>query len=285
MLRCILYDIIKQDESFFYHAQLECRKYQSLLRAQNYNFRELYISLQNILRSVGTHKRTKQLYIIIDAIDESTDEDRRQILQLMFELCTGNVCIVKVFIASRPVIELENLITEASHSLIRMQDVNKSDIQNFVGSFLAKDTRFPDNISSEISEYILEHCQGVFLWVHLVRVQLIGHYSEGWSRAGVFEFLKCLPKDLEEMYELILGNLEERDIGKQMFEWVLFACRPPTVLELQHALAIQSSPDISEESLNSNIIHGIERRIINCGGNLLECKGHEGIFPCKILND
>ncbi|KAF8536943.1 hypothetical protein BDD12DRAFT_746630, partial [Trichophaea hybrida] len=275
MLLSILYDIINQEESFFYHIQPEYRRYQTLLRARNHNFSELYKSLQKILQSVGTHERTKQLYFILDAVDESTDEDRGSILQLLFKLCSGSSCPVKVFIASRPVTELKHLITETSHSIIRMQDVNRSDIENFVNSFLAKDTSFPIDISAAISKYILEYSHGVFLWVHLVRVQLIRHYWVGWSWTGVFGFLKGLPKDLEEMYKLILEELEDRDIGKQMFEWVLFARRPPTVLELQHALAIQNSPDTSEESFKGNIINGIERRIINCGGNLLECKGHE----------
>ncbi|KAF8247189.1 hypothetical protein K440DRAFT_629762 [Wilcoxina mikolae CBS 423.85] len=277
MLRSILYDILNQDESFFYHFQRENREYQTLLRGRpDVNHELHYKSLQRILGSIGSHQTEKQLYLVIDAVDESRDTDREHILSLLFDLCSKSSCTVKVFVASRPVVELEHLIsTIGAQSMIRMQDVNRSDIQNFVHSFLAKDTSFPDDISSEVSSYILEHSCGVFLWVHLVRGQLIRHYRNGWSRSEIFNFLEGLPKDLEDMYKHILGELEDRKIGKQIFEWVLFARRPPTVLELQHALAIQNSLDTSAESFKNNIINGIERRIINCGGNLLECKGHE----------
>ncbi|KAF8536014.1 hypothetical protein BDD12DRAFT_649770, partial [Trichophaea hybrida] len=98
----------------------------------------------------------------------------------------------------------------------------------------------------KITEYIHEHAQGVFLWVNLVLDELIRYAERGSSEIEIFTFLKSLPKDLEMMYLRIFEKLEmnetpatpNSEIGKRMFELVLFARRPLMVPELQHALAI-----------------------------------------------
>jgi energy-coupling factor transporter ATP-binding protein EcfA2 len=289
MLRSILYDVLYQDESFLYHFQQEHRKYRTWLRERHINLDKLhYESLKRILRSIGCHQRKERLYFVIDAVDESTNEDRRNILRLLLELCSGDSCIVKVFVASRPVAELEHLV--GGTPIIGMQDVNRSDIQRYVHSSFGPDLDVPEEVAREVVDYILEHAQGVFLWVHLVLGQLVKHVEErGCSRREVLGFLRRLPTELEDMYKLILGDLEtsedaDGEIGRQMFEWVMFVRHPLTVDELQHALAIQSSPDISEESFKDGLISPIRKRIIACGRNLLEVKGREGIFLSPAMS-
>jgi len=67
-------------------------------------------------------------------------------------------------------------------------------------------------------------------------------------------------------------------IGEQISKLVLFARRPLKVLELQHALAIQDLPETltpsMEEPFNDSLIMNMERRIIHCGRNLMEMRGH-----------
>ncbi len=83
MLRSILYDILDQEESFLYHFQREHRKYSALLKEAAHS--DLvgwhYASLKKVLSSLKDHPRAERLYLIIDALDESDDEDRRSILQ------------------------------------------------------------------------------------------------------------------------------------------------------------------------------------------------------------
>jgi len=75
-------------------------------------------------------------------------------------------------------------------------------------------------------------------------------------------------------------------IGEQIFKLVLFARRPLKVLELQHALAIQDLPETltpsMEEPFNDSLVMNMERRIIHCGRNLVETRGHRGIFLSYI---
>jgi hypothetical protein len=283
MLRSILYDILNQDETFFYHFQPEHRKYQAYLREQKlaHNSRVHYESLQKILQSITGHETKKRLYLVIDAVDESSTEDRRDIIKLLFELCRDASYTVKIFIASRPVGALNFLSEkEATLSRIKLEAENKSDIERIVGIFL-KDTDFDGEMSHKISEYILKHADGVFVWVRLVLSQLKNCCEDGWSVAQVFRLLYSLPTGLHDMYVRILRNLKDK-VAKDMFEWVLFTCRPLTVSELQHALAMQDSTSITEYCFEHNKVNSFDRKIVSCGGNLLECKGQKGTFPYSV---
>lgn len=290
MLRSILYDILEQNEGFFYHFQPEFRKYQALVKNSSDHIKSHYESLKNILRSIGNYPTKERLYLLIDAVDESSDEDRQDILQLLFKLCSNNHCsIIKVFVASRPVVELESLIRK-SHTVIRMQDENRPDIQNFVHSFLSLELDLPQNLLHQAEEYIVANAQGVFLWVHLVRNELMRYVEWGYSRGELLSFLDSLPTGLESLYQRILKDLEDDSdvaLRNRMFQQVLFACRPLTVPELQHALAIADFANAgitpSNESFQESLLVHIEKYIIHLGHNFLEVTGHNGITHSEQL--
>jgi ankyrin repeat domain-containing protein 50 len=308
MLRSILYDILDQKESFQFHFQREHRKYQALLQERSHSdlVEWHYESLKRVLLLLRDHPRAERLYLIIDAIDESNDKDRRNILQLLLDLCSepGNF-VVKVFVASRPVKELEHRIGDF-HNFIRLQDETKPDISRFARSCL-RDLNFTNSLS-RATEYIVEHAQGVFLWVQLVNEELQDYAEVGSSENDIFEFLTRLPIELEDFYKRILDKLgsNERDLrdGIKLLRFVLFARRPLTVAELRHVLGIQDSPDTefmpSSEDFQRRIPakpsivppsgtgerrcgnDPMEQRIIHCGGNLLEIKQNHGtIAPFK----
>jgi len=183
MLRTILYDILNQNESFFFHFQRHHREYRKLQVMRN-SGRDLstwhYESLKEVLLAIGNHAKAVRLYLIIDAVDESSDKDRSDILQLLFKLCANSSCTFKVFVASRPVGALDHYLAQSRISdMIRMQDMNRTDIRNFVGGFLPE-IGFPDHILQKAAEYIVENAQGVFLWVRLVKERLIKYAMKGY---------------------------------------------------------------------------------------------------------
>jgi hypothetical protein len=289
MLRSILYGVLNQNQFFFYHFQPEYRNCRTLPGESGLD--DLvdwsYESLKRVLLSLGDHPDPERLYLIIDAVDESNDEDRRSILNLLLNLCSGpGRCVVKVFIASRPVVQLEHRINEI-HNFIRLQDETKSDISNFAYSFL-KPLNFT-GLLDRTKEYIVEHAQGVFLWVQLVKEELLDCIEVGSTEKEIFEFIKSLPVELEDFYERILDKLETQresyvQDGIRMFKLVLFACRPLNATELRHALGIPDNPNA--EFIPSDdgfyLVDEIERRLIHCAGNLLEIRRHDGIITsCK----
>ncbi len=212
---------------------------------------------------------------------------------------------MKVFVASPPVKQLEYRIGEF-HNLIRLQDETKGDVFEVAHSFL-RDLNFT-TLLDRATNYIVEHAQGVFLWVQLVKAELQNYAEEGLIENDIFEFLRSLPTELEEFYRSILNKLgsNERDLrdGIKLFRFVLFAHRPLTLAELRHTIGIPDHPDIeftpSDEDFQSRIpaqlsivppvpasearrgIDPMEQRIIHCGGNFLEIEQSHGITTsCK----
>ncbi|KAF8242574.1 hypothetical protein K440DRAFT_565065, partial [Wilcoxina mikolae CBS 423.85] len=287
MLRSILYDVLHQEESFFYHFQPEYRQY------QKHGCREWsYESLKKILASFRDHPRVERLNLIIDAVDESDQTDRLNVIRLLFALCSGqNALIVKVFIASRPVAEIEHLVKKA-HNFMKLEEENESDIIKLTHATL-QDLDLTGDLLLRATNHIIQHAQGVFLWVHLIGQELFVYAATGCSKKEIFDVLMSLPTELEDLYDRILERLaqgKDRDIrdGIQMFQFVLFTYRPLAVPELHHALAILNCPNdeyiASEELFEGAIISGMEKRIMHCGGNILEIKNSQGTSIVQFMH-
>ncbi|KAF2183392.1 hypothetical protein K469DRAFT_690132 [Zopfia rhizophila CBS 207.26] len=301
MLRSILYDILDQDEAFFYH------RFQTEYRSQRRGGLRVdwdYASLKTVFKSLRDHSLVRRLYLIIDAVDESEDNDRREILDLLFELSSNmKHCILKVFIASRPVGQLE-VRRDEIHGFIRLQDETIPDITRFAHSFLVRLNL--TRVLAQATEYIVENAQGVFLWVKLVREELLACKEQGYSEEEFIEFLKGLPRELEAFYTLMfermntnksnlrnprnlqdLRNYRDLQVGIKMFRFVLFARRPLTVDELRHALIIPDNLGTkftaSDDSLQEHTLPS-EQRIIYGGGHFLEIKLHHGGGIVQVMH-
>ncbi|KAF8536357.1 hypothetical protein BDD12DRAFT_663390, partial [Trichophaea hybrida] len=288
MLRSILYEILYQNESFFFHFQSYYRETIS----QSTRFQWSYESLKEILLSIGDHPAEERLYFIVDAMDESNINDRRDIIESLHLLCSKKKsCTVKIFLASRPVAGLSHR-RAVIQKIIRLQDENVSDILNFARSFLGPDLEFPPDILLQATEYIVKHAQGVFIWVALVKETLLAYADKGYTKNQIFVYLKSLPTELEGFYRRILNQLEngeklDIEVGTKMFRLVLLAYRPLTVTEFRDALAIPDDLQVKfipDESFGDELIQGINKRIIHCGGNLLEIKDFFGNGHVQVMH-
>ena len=279
MLRSVLYDILNQNEEFFFHFQPYYREASQGSRPPEW----CYESLKGTLRSLTkNHPLCERLYLIVDAMDESDDGERADVVKFLRELCAAEGhCIVKVFVASRPIVELSGH-SKKNQKVIRLQDINRSDILRFTASFLdSKELDIPPDIARLATEYITENAQGVFVWVHLLKEELLDYVRDGYTKNEIFDFLKSLPTELEGIYKRILMRLEggkgrNIEYGQKMLRFVLFTYRPIGLDELGQALGIRDNLDsefsCSDELFEGDLIYGVERRIISCAGNFLEIK-------------
>jgi predicted kinase len=280
MLLSIIYDILQQDEAFFYHkCQIEYRAH----HRHGSSFAWDYASLKRILKSLQNYLTAKRFYFIIDAVDESQETDRRDILGLFIELCAEmKYAVAKIFMASRPVAQLEAR-RDQFHNIVKLEDETRSDIYNFAHSLLYGLNA--THLLTQATAYILGNARGVFLWVKLISEELIRSYEEGYSEEEVFEFLQQLPTELEDFYGRMLEKMKENKLslshGAKMFRLILFAKRSLTVDELLHAHGVSDSFDLDSKYIPSDIsfekrIPSSERFIISCGGNFLDIKGQDG---------
>src|SRR3981081_2202362 len=79
MLRSDLYDVLDQDEAFFFHFQERYRK----AARDGMPFQWPYNFLKESLLSFPDHPVETRLHLIVDAVDESEDRDRLEIVNLL----------------------------------------------------------------------------------------------------------------------------------------------------------------------------------------------------------
>ena len=99
MLRSVLYDILNKNEGFFFHFQPFYRQAARGDRHPEWSYRALKGILLSLMKS---HPVRERLYLIVDAIDESDDGQRIDVIKFLHELCSAKGhCLMKVFVASR----------------------------------------------------------------------------------------------------------------------------------------------------------------------------------------
>ncbi|KAL3487304.1 ankyrin repeat-containing domain protein [Aspergillus germanicus] len=289
MLRSILFDILAQDEFFFYHQfQINYRQYKALAARNGVVPMDWpYELLKDTLASLQTYAHSSRYYLIIDAIDESDEDDRRDILNFLFDICANTKqCTVKAVVASRPVGQLE-IRRSQFHGFIRLQDETQNDILNFARSFL-RGLNLTVLLDKAVT-YIIDNAHGVFIWVQLVGNELVACAEEGSSEEEIFEFLESLPLELDAFYTLMLNKMMERRKLEQtleIFQFVLFARRPLTVSELLHALANPKDTNMTFEPSLERLRRRIptEQRLVHSGGNFLEIRQHQGIGTIQVIH-
>jgi len=285
MLRSILYSILQQEEATFFLFQRELRKFKGPSDVQL-----PYESLKVILSSFAQYPSKTPIHLIIDAVDESTEEDRRRIIQLICQLCSQeNMCKVKVFLASRPLANVTHRIKQRYPAII-MQDQNTHDICAFADEFLNYELQLTGEKLAEATKYITDNAKGVFVWVSLIKAELLLRNDKGaCSNDQIIRCLKSLPKELEEFYLFMFHRLEgggDDDIrdGIRLFRFVLFGLRPLALDELRDALAMPDGHSPLYEEFQRNKIDPIDRRIVHCGGNFLEINGNSPAYLCTCAS-
>ncbi|KAF8982628.1 hypothetical protein BDQ17DRAFT_1262049 [Cyathus striatus] len=187
----------------------------------------------------------KQCFILIDALDEFTLEEMRNMfikyIQKLF-----NESKVNLMIFSR-----DNIpeITEDMQWAKRLDIIDHTeDIQCYIENQIDNTKKIKwllneaPSIQQEVVETVLSMSKGMFLAAHLHMDTICNCIS----KADVLETLKKLPPKLNETYDAAIQRIKTDDVNLafKVFSWILHSRRPLTFLELRHALAIQANKDI-----------------------------------------
>ena len=294
MLQYLLGEILRNDESFFMHFQQEYRNLGSPPKAWEYE------KLKTVLGACLNHTLKRSIFLIIDAMDESDDCDRADIVNFLQEVSTpakptDKKCVVKVFLASRPINEIHSVSVPVDQR-IRLQEKNREDIKKYTRHLLKKPIFSPySDTIGEIEDYIVKHADGVFLWVRVVGNELENCCRKGLSPRKMLTFLASLPKELEGYYEYILRGLntsDEDDIrdGTRILQFCLFSHRAVELLELRDALGIPgeippSELDLTPLSWEDDRPGNIRSRLTDSVGCFVEIKSISGLHAGKSLTE
>ncbi|KAH8151501.1 uncharacterized protein LAJ45_04122 [Morchella importuna] len=127
MLRSLLYQVLKQDETFFVHFQ---RRY----RESNTGAAWSLENLKAILRACKKHPLQRTLYFIVDAIDESHFDQRHEIVKFLLDISgvleNDAGCVIKLIISSRPINEFQD--QHYTGRRIVLQNYTEGDISKYM---------------------------------------------------------------------------------------------------------------------------------------------------------
>ncbi|KAJ5148974.1 hypothetical protein N7448_000552 [Penicillium atrosanguineum] len=203
--------------------------------------------LEELLASTILASASRQhIVIFVDALDEAGAESAQQLAAYFHRLidrAEKRDVAVRICISCRhyPIVE------SARAREIYVEDHNHDDIATYIKGIFP-DAEVGDSPGQEtgeaLAEQLIQQCNGVFQWAHLIMPLIRQKISEGESFDDIRHWLHEVPAGLEDVYTYILNNVIERRNRAQsflLFQWVSFAERPLTVTEMRYALAAQNA--------------------------------------------
>ncbi|MCJ1402435.1 hypothetical protein MMC11_005655 [Xylographa trunciseda] len=187
--------------------------------------------------------RYPRVFIIVDALDECTEEGNRRM-----DLMDGVRSLPRnanLLITSR-----HNRTIETEFEGTRTLEINAtdSDITRYVLARiqcehrLARHVRTHPALQQSIVNGILRGAKGMFLLAQLHMDSLVNKSN----RKAVDKALEHLPKEIGSTYDEAMAriraqNNDDKELGEKVLLWISFALRPLSIIELQHALAIDDT--------------------------------------------
>ncbi|TFK67243.1 hypothetical protein BDN72DRAFT_799231, partial [Pluteus cervinus] len=187
-------------------------------------------------------------YILIDALDECEPSHQGELVSFLKQLLPE----AWVFATCRKAYRSIEGLFNTEHCVKPTIRASASDISSFLrkkleGNLLLQsilDTQFQQTLISTIES----KSQGVFLIAAMQMEYILSLPTKEKIKSALLE----IPADLEAHFELTLQRINQQSkahaqLAWMILMWLLHACRPLTITELCHALAIQTG---------SNKFHG-----------------------------
>jgi tetratricopeptide (TPR) repeat protein len=185
-------------------------------------------------------------YILLDAVDETPDEERRIFVGLAKDLYS-NKSRLQLAIVGRPYISdqlLEGLEVKVPTLHVSKQK-NSGDISQYIHASIKKSLvlrRVSAKLRDEIIDKLSAGAEGMFLWVNLMLQELVKKRNETSMRKA----LDQAPRGLKEMLRHVLAsfsescNEEELEYLNEMLLWVTCANQPWRLAEIEAILRLKS---------------------------------------------
>ncbi|KAE9366774.1 hypothetical protein N431DRAFT_471808 [Stipitochalara longipes BDJ] len=215
LLAALLHDILNQCPALIpVILSLDwSRVYSALLGTGISPFLGLYPNLETLrsaFQALGQQTAVPvKICLFVDGLDEF-DGDHEQLADLFINL--AKLPNVKVCVTSRPWVVFQDLFQSCPS--LRLQDSTYGDIQHYVSHKMHKNSAFKrlfekdPNSAGALIEEVVEKAKGVFLWVEIVVKSLLNGIRNRDEPKDLRARLRLLPRELEPLYEHLLGLIE-----------------------------------------------------------------------------
>ncbi|KAF7121921.1 hypothetical protein CNMCM5793_009475 [Aspergillus hiratsukae] len=213
----------------------------------------------------------KEVYLIIDALDEWSLELRQHLLHFLLSLKKEKSPIFKVLITSRPDPDIHaklgqyitvNLSAQRDH-VCDIKDVIQGKVDEFVqsGRLYLKQA----DLSNEIVSILTERSQGIFLWSILVLKALCEESLAYQNDDCTLQCLHELPDGLEPFYDQMIEKIKAQksrhwNLARSTLQWICYAKSPVTATELMRAL--ESDDAIDRFTINIKAIEAACKNLV-----------------------
>jgi hypothetical protein len=233
------------------------RNHLERLRKDNFDIAQTSTSLfaeliQTPCASLGS---AVPLYIFIDGLDKcqsdtvSGHSELPEFLSLLSKLPNSRLLVTSTRGLSIP------LLAKASREILPHE--TSIDIAEYVRSEVQKSAKLQKNfkaIGKDPIEYLTSRANGIFLWVVLVLP--LAEKAAAQTLEDFIQALEGLPKDLEDVYRMILHGVEKYELVRDALLWLTGSDRVLTTAELRGAMELGGRTivlDFEEGFLQSDI--------------------------------
>lgn len=211
LLRSLLYDLLRQWPNAIPQISSIRWRYHDLglTHFPAWSDRELLIALKTLSEVLTS---TTNICLFIDGLDEFSGKDDQKLEVVDFLKSLSNYPHVKICVSSRRLEVFKD--TFASFPSLRLEDLTRKDIENFINAKLQANNKFdalqqsdPILCSVLVSE-IIEKARGVWLWVMLVVRSLLEGLRNHDTASDMLLRLKDIPEELEDYFLHMFSKID-----------------------------------------------------------------------------
>ena len=207
---------------------------------------------------LGLQPHLKRSYLIVDGLDECTDDPKDfleccQILSQKWSVLVVSRDVPNIRqalkqgdIAHKPLTSRdtgEDINSMILHKAISVDDTAE-DIEKFINQrteWLANSKGWKD-LQEGIANILSTTAEGMFLWVKLVLDFLL---EDATLEGDVEKILSSIPSDMNSFYGQIIGKMMASPgrwkVAQRALHWVVYSFRPLSVEELHAVIAFESN--------------------------------------------
>jgi tetratricopeptide (TPR) repeat protein len=245
-LKSVLYQLVSMNETFLQDLWPIYEK-STKDRAKEDSFNELSAAL------LAMCERSSSLLFVINGLDAC--HDIPSILAIIQKATN-----TRLLILSRPSSEIQRCLGNSPFTSLEISKSMVTDaVKMYAGYRIEESDLFlhlNNDVLERLEDAIVEAADGMFLCARLLLDIIFSQPSQPGTEADVDEMIATLPKGLDNIYSIVIDNLEaEVDQIQRIFNWLIVAARPLRLSELGVLLDIgvvrSDAPDPVEQAIRA----------------------------------
>ena len=278
MLRTLLYQTVGANPTLFSSIERRFLQLQQRRGGLIWNLP----TLEECLLSVVQSGKNMRFLFLVDALDEFDGEDTiiTEFFKRISDACPENLLLI---VSSRPHVDFQEGFENCIQ--LRMERKTESDVSRYANGMLKPLVDKRGYSYKILVENIVEHAQGLFIWVKLACLEILKAARRGEDLKQLLSRLTDMPSALDELsldefYQRILDQMEPDELkeARAMISMVIAAPDRLDALSLRTAVHYVLGGCYSEITYELSVM-----RIQAVCAGLLEIP-HERYDPIRLAH-